>query len=238
MTTPITAVDAEVRIEHGVLIDLYIDPDNPGSSTSVPAGVPYRISNCYKPVVYNGNTYTALAGFLTLSEIQSNINSTNDDIQIGLSAIPSSYIEAILGYPIKGGEIVIYRAFFDYTTQEVLTGEIYKRFTGVITNFNVQEDIDPDINQPSVTHTITVMASSILGVLENKVTGRRTNPDDFAQVFSEIANSGTDPSMDRVLTLHNAAFDFGRPYTATTPSSTTGGERAGGRSNREYVEQP
>lgn len=236
MTTPITAVDAEVRIEHGVLIDLYVNSATPST--------PYRISNCYKPIEYpagSGNIYQALAGFLTVSEIQSNVNSTNDDIQIGLSAIPSVYISEILGYPIKGAEVVIYRAFFDYTTQEVLTGEVYRRFNGVITNFNIQEDIDPNSAAPSVNHTITVMASSILGVLENKVTGRRTNPDDFEIVFSEIGNSGTDPSMDRVMTLHNASFDFGRPYTATTPSSGTGGNTGGGgggRGGQEYTEQP
>lgn len=231
MTTPITAVDTEVRIEHGVLIKLTLN------------GTTYYISNCYKTITYAGNDYTALAEFLTVSEIQSNISSTNDDIQIGLSAIPSAYITAILGQPIKGGEVEIYRAFFDYTTQEVLTGEIYKRFSGVITNFNVQEDIDTAGN-PSVTHSITVIASSILGVLENKITGRRTNPDDLSVVYAEIANSSTDPSFDRVPSLHNAQFDFGRPYTPPASQTGTGGgtggnsSGGGGGSNYEYRDQP
>jgi hypothetical protein len=223
MTTPITAVDTEVRIEHGVLIKLTLN------------GTPYYISNCYKTISYAGNDYTALAGFLTISEIQSNISSTNDDIQIGLSAIPSAYITAILGQPIKGGQIEIYRAFFDYTTQEVLTGEIYKRFTGVITNFSVQEDFD-NTGNPTATHTIMVTASSILGVLENKISGRRTNADDLAIVYTEITNSGTDPSFDRVASLHNASFDFGRPYTAPSNQPGTGGGTGGGRDSQ--TEQP
>ena len=179
MTTAITAVDTEVRIEHGVLIDLNLN------------GTEYNISNCYKTITYNSKTYTALAGFLTISEIQSNISSTNDDIQIGLSAIPSAYISAILGQPVKGGEVSIYRAFFNYNTQEVITGEIYRRFNGIITNFSVQEDINAT-GDPTTTHTITVVASSILGVLENKFSGRRTNPDDFKIVYTEIGNSGSE----------------------------------------------
>jgi len=228
MTTVITAVDTEVRIEHGVLIALTLN------------GTPYYISNCYKTINYNGNDYTALAGFLSVSEIQSNISSTNDDIQVGLSAIPSAYITAILGQPIKGGQIEIYRAFFDYSTQEVLAGEIYKRFSGVITNFAVQEDFDNQGN-PSATHTITVTASSILGVLENKVTGRRTNADDLNVVYSEIGNSGSDLSFNRVAELHNAQFDFGRPYTAPASQTGTGGGQGGGGSGgggNVQTEQP
>jgi hypothetical protein len=229
MTTAITAVDTEVRIEHGVLIDLNLN------------GTEYNISNCYKTITYNSKTYTALAGFLTISEIQSNISSTNDDIQIGLSAIPSAYISAILGQPVKGGEVSIYRAFFNYNTQEVITGEIYRRFNGIITNFSVQEDINAT-GDPTTTHTITVVASSILGVLENKFSGRRTNPDDFKIVYTEIGNSGSDPSMDRVLTLHNAAFDFGRPYMGKTASTGTGTGTSGGNTytypdNDELIRQ-
>lgn len=92
MTTTITQVDNR-SIEHGVLIDLTLD------------GTTYYISNCYKSIVYDGNTYEALAGFLTISEIQSNISNANDEIQLSLSAIPATYIAATLGQPIKGGEI-------------------------------------------------------------------------------------------------------------------------------------
>jgi hypothetical protein len=174
MTTIITAVDTERSIEHGVLIDLTLD------------GTIYYISNCYKSITYNGNTYEALAGFLQISEIQSNISNANDEIQVSLSAIPANYIAATLGQPIKGGEVNIYRAFFDYRTQEVITGEIYRRFTGIISNFSVQEDVDVVNAEPSVNHTITIIASSIMGVLENKISGRRTNKQDYQIYWSEL----------------------------------------------------
>jgi hypothetical protein len=174
MTTTISAVDTERSIEHGVLIDLTLD------------GTTYYISNCYKNIDYNGNTYQALAGFLSVSEIQSNISNANDEIQVSLSAIPPTYIAAVLGEPIKGGEINIYRAFFDYNTQEIITGEIYKRFAGIISNYSVQEDIETLNQDVGVTHTITIIASSIMGVLENKYTGRRTNRQDYQIYWDEL----------------------------------------------------
>ena len=216
MTTTITAVDTERKIEHGVLIDLTLDATT------------YYISNCYKEIVYDGNTYQALAGFLTVSEIQSNISNANDEIQVSLSAIPPTYIAATLGTQIKGGEINIYRVFFDYNTQEIITGEIYKRFTGVISNFAVQEDINTLASIPEVNHTITITASSIMGVLENMVSGRRTNKDDFKIEWPEIGNNDTDPSMNRVETLFNQSFDFGKKYSGGAASSVNGGGSSGG----------
>jgi len=217
MTTTISAVDTERSIEHGVLIDLTLD------------GTTYYISNCYKNITHNGNTYQALAGFLTVSEIQSNISNANDEIQVALSAIPPTYIAAVLGEPIKGGELNIYRAFFDYTTQEVISGQIYKRFAGIISNYSVQEDIETLSQDIGVTHNITIIASSIMGVLENKYTGRRTNRQDYQIEYAELNNSDTDPSMDRVETLFNSSFDFGKPYVAQAASEVKAGGGSGGR---------
>lgn len=222
MSTNIPAVDTERSIEHGVLIDLtLIDP-----TTNLP--ITYYISNCWKSISYGGNTYQALAGFLTVSEIQSNISNANDEIQVSLSAIPPGYIASVVGTQIKGGEVNIYRAFFDYKTQEVITGEIYKRFTGIISNFAVQEDINTLASIPEVNHTITITASSIMGVLENMVSGRRTNKEDYQIVWPELNNSATDPSMNRVEALFNSSFDFGKPYKGNAASTVSGGNTNGG----------
>ena len=201
-------------------------------------GLTYYISNCYKAVSHNGKAYQALAGFLQISEIQNNISNANDEVQVSLSAIPPTYIAAVLGTQIKGGEINIYRAFFDYNTQEVITNAVYKRFTGVVSNFSVQEDVDISYQEPTATHTITLIASSIMGVLENKVSGRRTNKQDFQIVYAELNNSATDPSMNRVEALFNSSFDFGKPYVgqaASTSKGNTGGAEAGaGKGSDDY----
>lgn len=216
MSTTIPAVNGPV-ISHGVLIDLTLN------------GTTYRISNCYKTIRYNNLDYTALAGFLSISDIQNNITSSSEEIQLGLSAIPSVYIEEILGQPIKGGSIVIYRAFFDYNTEEVLVGEIYPRFNGIITNFSVQEDTNIDGQTADISHTITIMASNVMGVLENRISGRRTNRQDYQYNWGEAYFTTailTDPSMNRVESLHNSSFDFGRKYTAPA-TNTTGAQSQG-----------
>ena len=201
-------------------------------------GITYFISNCYTPVSYNGNTYQALAGFLQISEIQNNISNANDEIQVGLSAIPSIYIASVLDTQIKGGEINIYRAFFDYNTQLILASGVFKRFAGIISNYAVQEDVDFAGYSPEVTHTITIIASSIMGVLENKVSGRRTNKEDYQIVYDELGNSASDPSMDRVDALFNSSFDFGKPYKGGAASTVNGGKNSGNDgSNGRNTEQ-
>ena len=209
MSTNIPAVQKNA-IEHGVLIDLTLDDTI------------YYISNCYKNVVHNGNEYLALAGFLNTSDIQNNITNANNEIQISLSAIPPAYIAATIGQPIKGGEVNVYRAFFDYNTQEIITGEVYRRFAGIISNFSVQEDLNFDADTPEVTHTITIVAASIMGVLENKISGRRTNKQDFELVWPELGNNPADPSMERVEALFNSSFDFGKKYVAQNASTING----------------
>ena len=223
MSTTITQVENNT-IEYGVLIDLTLD------------NTTYYVSNCYKDVVYDGNTYQALAGFLSVSEIQNNISNANDEIQVSLSAIPPTYIAATLDTQIKGGEINIYRAFFDYTTQQVITGAIYRRFTGIISNYSVQEDINTEGSTPEVNHTITIIASSIMGVLENRVSGRRTNQEDYQIVWAELGNSASDPSMNRVEALFNSSFDFGKPYKGNAASSVNS-NGGGGNKNNEFVQE-
>lgn len=219
MSTAISQVNTGNQIEHGVLIEMTLD------------GIEYYISNCYKTIPNPAfpddpdKAFVALAGFLSVSEIQSNITNANDEIQVSLSAIPSDYIAALIGEPIKGGEISIYRAFFDYQTQEIITGAVYQRFNGVISNFSVQEDISVDGSSPEVSHTITIIASSIMGVLENKISGRRTNRQDYQIVYAELNNLSTDPSMDRVEELFNASFDFGKPYKPQAASSVNGSQQ-------------
>jgi mannose-6-phosphate isomerase class I len=129
MTTTISQVDNR-SIEYGVLIDLTLD------------GTTYYISNCYKEVIYGGHTYQALAGFLTISEIQSNISNANDEVQVSLSAIPAGYISAVLGQPIKGGDVNIYRAFFDTSTGFYNPTQVYLRFSGYVSNYSLNENWD------------------------------------------------------------------------------------------------
>jgi len=61
----------------------------------------FYVSNCWKNIVYNTKTYVALAGFLSVSEIQSNISNANDEVQIGLSAIPPTLSQQYWAHRLK-----------------------------------------------------------------------------------------------------------------------------------------
>lgn len=207
MAQTITAVQ-NPHIEHGILLDLTLPDPDTGTAAL------YRISNCYTNVVYNSNTYTALGGFLQTSDVQGDLQSTNNDITIALSAIPADYIEAVMKQEIKGGSVKIYRVFFDTVTQTVLPDQVFLRFDGIINNFAVQEDVNATSTfLPEVTYTISVTCSSILSILENRVSGRRTNRYSYQKYWSEqniTSAITTDPTMNRVVTLKAASFDFGK----------------------------
>ena len=63
-------------IKHALLIDITIN------------GTVYRISNAYGPITYNGNLYTQLGNFLSMTEIQGDLKITNNQLSVVLSGIP------------------------------------------------------------------------------------------------------------------------------------------------------
>ena len=169
MATDITPVQQD-HISSCLLIDLQLD------------GNVYYISSAYKPVTYNSNTYTELGSFLSVSEFPEDIRTTNGDISITLSGIPSEqdYLSLILTTKIKGGNVVVYRGFYDTTTHELDTSQVYSRFKGIITNFTLQEEYTPGT---TLNNSVTITCASINTILENKIKGQRTNPDDRARLF-------------------------------------------------------
>lgn len=230
-------------IEHGVLLELSIpNVTNTGINT-------FYISNCYSNITYQDRTYTALGGFLTVGEIQNNIQNAVDELSVTLSAIPEGYLEFVVDRQIKGGEIKIYRVFFDTATQTVRNidgvDQIFLRFKGIINNYAVQEDMDQNSAQPRSSHSITITCSSILSILDNRISGRRTNRNDYQyryldRVVTLTASGGTwgarvlntqvetDKSFNRIETLHNANFDFGKDGGGGGQSSGQSGSGAGG----------
>lgn len=205
MSTTITAVQG-TRIRHGLLIRLDIN------------GTIYRIANTYNPITWNGESYTALGHFLGITEIQEDLRATNNTISVTLSGIPSdvagepNYIGLMLQEPIKGSRIQIYRAFFDPDTGLLLNNQVFLRFSGYVSNFSLAEGNGQF--EKSGVNTITLQCSNINGIIERRISGRRTNAKDF----------DTDTGMYRVVEISNRSFDFGKPYSPpTTPNDGSGG---------------
>jgi hypothetical protein len=174
---------------------------------------------------------------LGIGNIQNDISGTNDEVSLSLSGIENDNLYNIFddnNYRIKGSRIKIYRAFFDPTTNAL--NNVILRYYGYVVNFNFSEDLDPVAGIGS--NVITIQCASIHNLLENLVAGRRTNKKDYQIYFDEpsITEAITsDPSMDYVPGLHNANFDFGKPYTAVrTPIRNGGGGGGGGGTDCDF----
>lgn len=192
------------QITHAVLIKLQVN-----TST-------YTISNCYGPLTYDSTTYLGLGHFLSMNEITDELQPTTTQLQITLSGIPkdvgeqglgiyNSYVALILDQKIKGSSVKIYRALFNPYTGDVDSANTSLRFSGYISNFSFSDNTD--IESKTDSYTISVACSSVLGILDRKITGRRTNSTDQKAFYP------TDTGMDRVSAIANTSFDFGRPYT-------------------------
>jgi len=193
MATTIAPVDGTFNVKHAMLVDLNF-------TSNV-----YYVSTAWKPVTYNTNTYTELGAFLSISDMTEDIKTTNGDITLQLTGIPSNqdYMAEVLTTPIKGGEVTVYRAFFndDYSLD---SGNVFQRFKGIITNFAIEET--ENILEGSLTSTIGISCASINTILENKVSGQRTAPVDRDKFYPG------DQTFYRVPELQNVQFDFGRNF--------------------------
>lgn len=211
MSTNIPQV-GNVSISHAIFIDLTLNSNY--------SPVTYYISSAYKPITYNGNTYTELGAFLGMGTMTDDLKVTNGDLQITLTGIPSNenYMNEVLSYPIKGGEVVVRRGFFDVNTLQPIANAMYERYRGVITNYAVSEDTD--LATASLVNTISISCASIMTVLQKKISGQRTIGTDRKRIYGS-----SDVSFDRVKDLQNTSFDFGKEYTG---GSGYGGYNGGG----------
>ena len=148
---------------------------------------------------------------MAMSEIQDDLKVTNNQISITLSGIPPddgspNFLSIVLNSYIKGGKIKIYRAFFDVSTGYYNATQVYLRFSGYISNYNLSENWEQDSKTTS--NAVGIQCSSIHAIMEKKYTGRRTNDGDQQRFFSG------DTGLYRVKSLADTQFDFGKPYTA------------------------
>lgn len=207
MATTITEVTAN-NIKHCLLIQLQID------STT------YYISNSWKSITYDSNTYQELGAFLSVGEFQEDIKTTNGDLNMVLTGIPAGNVQTVMTNPVKGGAVTIFRAFFD---DAYAVTNVYPRYKGVITNFSINEQVD--LENGEITNTVAISVASINAILENRVNGQRTNPQDRVKFFAG------DQTFDRVPVINGTAFDFGREYTG---GGGYGGGGGGG-GNNDYI---
>ena len=164
----------------------------------------FRFSDINTTITIDSETYQGLGQFVGITSTTSELKTTSSDITVTISGIPDNSITSILDSAIKGAEITIQRIIFnDVSMDQTSISSIIGRFFGIVNNYSLEEDYDNESRKSS--NTIALMCSSVTQVLENKVSGRKTNPTSFKSFYS------SDISMDRVPSLIGANFDFGVP---------------------------
>lgn len=153
----------------------------------------------------DANPFSALGQLVKVGDAQRDIKSTANETTFTLVGIDTAMLGFVLGQQIKGSQIEAWKGFFD--TDDALitsggTGGLYQFFNGYITSFSITEQWMEEAR--TFVGVITVAASSIQLILQNRIAGRFTN-DNSWQFF----NDG-DTSMDRVAFITNINYAFGK----------------------------
>lgn len=216
--TPWTTIGASSNTV-GTIFTSNLANANIGNTTGTAANVNlYTFSSSYTSDTIGGIEYTPLGGLLAVGSQQRSLRVTQADTSIQISGIDGNNIYAVLESQgkIRGAKIELTRGFFNPNTL-VLTNA-YVRFTGIVTNYSIEEDRQGNEDN----FTVTLDASSYKTVLENQITGRKTNKNSW-QFYDS-----TDSSMNNVNSLAGFTFDFGMPPTSTTQPGYGGSGMPGG----------
>lgn len=149
--------------------------------------------------------FDALGQLVKVNDVTRDIKSTANETTFSLVGIDTANLGFVLGQQIKGSKIEAWKGFFN-TNGELITtggaGGLYQYFNGYISTYNISEQWMEEVR--SYVGVITVAASSIQLILQNRIAGRYTN-DSSWQFF----NPG-DTSMDRVSVVQNVNYYFGK----------------------------
>jgi hypothetical protein len=149
--------------------------------------------------------FDALGSLVKINDVQRDIKSTANETSVTLVGIDTALLGWVLGHDIKGSKIEMWHGFFNINNELITTGGtggLYKFFTGYISTFQISEQWMEDIRQ--YVGTISVSASSIQIILQNRNAGRYTNNN--AWTFF----NPTDTSMNRVNFIETINYDFGK----------------------------
>ena len=179
------------------------------------AATVYTFCNAAAPVTVSGITFTNLGALLNVGDVQRDMRSTSDDMTIALTGIDPSNVGLILSNDIKGSLVEVWRGFLNVDNQIITTPttQFFKRYQGIISNVSITEDFNSELRTRIATCSIS--CSSMRRILENRLGGVKTNQSSWQFLYPG------DTSMNRVATIANTYFDFGKPPQTQTQSTDT-----------------
>jgi len=174
-------------------------------------------SSSFQPETINNETYTPLSGLLSIGPLQNDIKVTSADTIIAVSGIAGNNIATVLNNNVRGSFVELYRGFYNSNYQ---LANVYLRFTGIVTNYAIQEDrTNLDDN-----FTVSLTASSFKVILDGRIAGRKTNQAAWQYFYPN------DTSMNDVQSLAGVTFAFGGSpgSVSTLPGAGSSTGNAGG----------
>jgi hypothetical protein len=158
-------------------------------------------SDYHTSYTIGSDTYDGLGQLLSVTNTEDSLRAAPSDVTITISGIPSGNVSDILDNRIKGSAVTIHRAFFNVETGALISvsGNPAGKFQGVIANYDITDELSMGSDTGSV--VLTLVVTSVVELLNNKISGRRTNPADFPD----------ESAMNRVMALAKSNFQFGAP---------------------------
>lgn len=158
-----------------------------------------RFSDHDSAFTINAESYVPLGRLLGVTQTSSELRASGNEITLSLSGIPDASLDEIIHSKLKGSAINIFRAYFNQSGVQI--GATQQRWIGQVHNYALSEEYD--VIAGSATNTIQIECLSNVELLQQKVGGRRTNPQSMKAIFT------SDTSFDRVPSLIGSQFDFG-----------------------------
>jgi hypothetical protein len=196
------ALDNYASVQSNLFVKIEC-PYYKSSAGATPTGYEFLFSDRVGTYFVEGGGYVGLGKLLSITSSASELRSSSSDLTITVSGIPNSSLAELIHSRIKGSKVTIRRVVFNSNTGVILpiTGNPMTRFIGFVNNMALDEEYDTENRISS--NTVVLSCSSVVDVMQNKISGRRTNPASMKRFYS------SDISMDRVPTLINSYFDFG-----------------------------
>lgn len=174
--------------------------------------------NAASDITVDGITFMGMSNYLGISEIQRDIKASSVDLRVSLNGLDPNIIALVLSSNIKGSTIEIWRGFLDDNNQ-ILTidsvQQFFKRYQGIINNIAINETFDDSLRQRVA--LCVVSCSSMRTILDNRVAGIKTNPQNWKFLYPN------DTSMDRVPVIASTYFDFGKAPMGGSQSAPAAG---------------
>jgi hypothetical protein len=181
----------------------------------------------------DAQSFTGLSQLVKVGSAQRDIKSTANETTVTLVGIDTANLALVLGTDIKGAQVEMWHGFFDSNNQLITTAllpwqnfllavvpwtnnsstqigwlssvtgsGLYQFFNGYINSFSISEQYMEEVR--GYLGTITISASSIQLILQNRTAGRYTNNPSWT-----FWNSA-DNSMNRVNYIQTINYQFGK----------------------------